>query len=53
MLTLLILLLLSWKPIYFVGYLYFYKKDDTALGLAKNWLLSLWDLVKWPTKTGQ
>ncbi len=42
----LLLLLLLWKPIYLVGYLYFYKKDPSALGLAKNWFLALWDLVK-------
>lgn len=43
---LLILSVLLWKPIYLVGYLYFYKKDQTAPALAKNWALALWDLVK-------
>lgn len=41
-----LLLVLVWKPIYLIGYKYFYLKDQAALGLAKNWFLSLWDLVK-------
>ncbi len=41
----LLLLLLAWKPIKYIGYDYFYMKDPTGTGRAMSWLKSLKDLI--------